>query len=85
MTWPAPSVCVVALICPLKPPVKVYTILFPASATVTLTCVPSTFVPAPLPPDLSYDAALVLALSRADAALSELAGLELSCPTRAST
>ena len=33
------------------------------------------FVPAPLPPELVYDPALVLALSRADAALSELAGL----------
>jgi Fic family protein len=33
------------------------------------------FVPAPLPPDLVYDADLVLALSRADAALSELSGL----------
>ena len=33
------------------------------------------FVPAPLPPDLVYDADLVLALSRADAKLSELSGL----------
>lgn len=33
------------------------------------------FVPAPLPPDLAYDADLVLALSRADAKLSELSGL----------
>lgn len=33
------------------------------------------FVPAPLPPDLAYDADLVLALSRADARLSELSGL----------
>lgn len=33
------------------------------------------FVPAPLPPVLRYDAALALALSRADSALSELSGL----------
>lgn len=33
------------------------------------------FVPARLPPQLVYDARLALALSRADAALSELAGL----------
>lgn len=33
------------------------------------------FVPAPLPPDLVYDPDLVLALSRADAALGELSGL----------
>jgi Fic family protein len=33
------------------------------------------FVPAPLPPDIIFDASLVLALSRADAALSELAGV----------
>ncbi len=33
------------------------------------------FVPAPLPPVIAYDADLVLALSRADAALSELSGL----------
>lgn len=33
------------------------------------------FVPAPLPPALAYDAKLALALSRADAALSELSGL----------
>jgi len=33
-----------------------------------------TFVPAPLPPALSFDTPLVLALSRADAALSELGG-----------
>lgn len=33
------------------------------------------FVPAPLPPAIQFDAALVLALSRADAALSELAGV----------
>jgi len=38
------------------------------------------FVPAPLPPDLSYDASLVLALSRADAALSELSGLGRQLP-----
>jgi len=33
------------------------------------------FVPAPLPPPIEFDAALVLALSRADAALSELSGV----------
>ena len=33
------------------------------------------FVPAPLPPAIRYDDALVLALSRADSALSELSGL----------
>lgn len=33
------------------------------------------FVPAPLPPEISYDPPLVLALSRADTALSELSGL----------
>jgi Fic family protein len=33
------------------------------------------FIPAPLPPVLVYDDPLVLALSRADAALSELSGL----------
>jgi len=33
------------------------------------------FVPAPLPPELNYDGDLVLRLSRADAALSELSGL----------
>ena len=40
------------------------------------------FVPAPLPPDLDYGRALVLALSRADAALSELsiAGEQLPNP-----
>lgn len=34
-----------------------------------------TFIPAPLPPAIHYDAELALALSRADAALSELSGL----------
>ena len=38
------------------------------------------FVPAPLPPELAYDGALVLALSRADAALSELSGLGRQLP-----
>ena len=38
------------------------------------------FVPAPLPPELSYDSGLVLALSRADAALSELSGLGRQLP-----
>ncbi len=33
------------------------------------------FLPAPLPPELKYDSSLTLALSRADAALSELSGL----------
>ena len=33
------------------------------------------FVPAPLPPEIVYDQELVLLLSRADAALSELSGL----------
>jgi Fic family protein len=33
------------------------------------------FIPAPLPPDIQYDRALVIAMSRADAALSELSGL----------
>ena len=33
------------------------------------------FIPAPLPPEISYDPSLVRALSRADAALSELSGL----------
>ena len=38
------------------------------------------FVPAKLPPRLEYDAELVLALSRADAALSELSGLGRHLP-----
>lgn len=38
------------------------------------------FVPAPLPPKITYTDALVLALSRADAALSELAGLGRMLP-----
>lgn len=38
------------------------------------------FVPAPLPPEIVYDPGLVLALSRADAALSELAGLGRRLP-----
>lgn len=33
------------------------------------------FIPSPLPPKLAFDAQLALALSRADAALSELAGV----------
>lgn len=40
----------------------------------------SAFVPAPLPPDLAYGTDLVLALSRADAALSELSGLGQHLP-----
>src|SRR5205807_4266711 len=38
------------------------------------------FVPAPLPPKLAYSDDLVLALSRADVALSELAGLGRHLP-----
>jgi Fic family protein len=38
------------------------------------------FVPAPLPPDLAYSPSLVLALSRADSALSELSGLGRQLP-----
>jgi Fic family protein len=38
------------------------------------------FVPAPLPPELHYSAELVLQLSRADAALSELSGLGRHLP-----
>ena len=38
------------------------------------------FVPAPLPPELEYPPSLVLALSRADAALSELSGLGRQLP-----
>lgn len=38
------------------------------------------FVPAPLPPKIRYDEALVLALSKADTALSELAGVGRTLP-----
>src|SRR5919199_2280048 len=38
------------------------------------------FIPAPLPPQIVYDADLVLALSRADTALSELAGIGRHMP-----
>lgn len=38
------------------------------------------FIPAPPPPKLTYDAELTLALSRADAALSELSGLGRHLP-----
>jgi Fic family protein len=38
------------------------------------------FVPAPLPPRIDYDAELVLALSRADAAVSELSGIGRQLP-----
>ncbi len=38
------------------------------------------FLPAPLPPKLTYEHGLVLALSRADAALSELSGLGRHLP-----
>lgn len=40
------------------------------------------FVPAPLPPELAFDLDLVRALSRADAALSELSGLGALLPIR---
>ncbi len=39
------------------------------------------FVPAPLPPKIAYGAELVLQLSRADAALSELSGLGRQLPS----
>jgi len=38
------------------------------------------FIPKPLPPDITYDPALTLLLSQADAALSELSGLGLYLP-----
>jgi len=38
------------------------------------------FVPAPLPPAIQYDNDLVLALSKADTALSELSGLGRNLP-----
>src|SRR4051794_27796537 len=38
------------------------------------------FIPAPLPPALTYDDNMVLLLSRADAALSELSGLARQLP-----
>ncbi|HET7306668.1 MAG TPA: Fic family protein [Gammaproteobacteria bacterium] len=38
------------------------------------------FIPAPLPPTLQYHSELVLALSRADAVLSELSGLARNLP-----
>jgi Fic family protein len=38
------------------------------------------FVPKPLPPELTFDAELMLALSRADAALSELSGIGRHLP-----
>jgi Fic family protein len=38
------------------------------------------FIPSPLSPELAYDSSLVLALSRADAALSELSGLGRQLP-----
>ena len=38
------------------------------------------FIPAPLPPQFVYDAELVLSLSRADTALSELSGLGRQLP-----
>ena len=40
------------------------------------------FVPAPLPPAIDWDGDLVLALSRADAALSELWVSAANCRTR---
>ncbi|MCA9880725.1 MAG: hypothetical protein KC442_23170 [Thermomicrobiales bacterium] len=39
-----------------------------------------TSVPAPLPPVISYDPQLVMVLSRADAALSELSGVGCQLP-----
>jgi Fic family protein len=39
------------------------------------------FIPAPLPPDIHYDLDLVLALSRADTAFSELSGLGRLLPS----
>jgi len=39
-----------------------------------------TFVPAPLPPTIDYDGSLVLALSKADTALSELSGVGRQLP-----
>lgn len=39
-----------------------------------------TFVPAPLPPTIAYDSPLVMALSRADATLSELSGIGRQLP-----
>jgi Fic family protein len=39
-----------------------------------------TFIPAPLPPEIAYDDRLVLLLSKADAALSELSGLGRTLP-----
>jgi Fic family protein len=51
---------------------------FISTATGRLVDIPQgycAFVPAPLPPDIQYDAELVRLLSRADAALSELSGL----------
>lgn len=38
------------------------------------------FIPAPLPPRIDYDPALVLSLSRADAAVSELSGIGRQIP-----
>jgi cell filamentation protein, protein adenylyltransferase len=51
-----------------------------AGRVVQTTAGYAAFVPAPLPPDLSYDSELVLSLSRADAALSELSGLGRQLP-----
>lgn len=39
-----------------------------------------TFVPAPLPPEIDYDQRLVMALSKADTALSELSGVGRQLP-----
>src|SRR5947209_3321482 len=38
------------------------------------------FIPAPLPPEIVYDATLAVQLSRADAAISELSGLGRHLP-----
>ena len=51
-----------------------------AGSVVTAAGGYAAFVPAPLPPELVYDADLVLGLSRADAALSELSGLGRQLP-----
>lgn len=49
----------------------------PTSTTESQHCA---FVPAPLPPEIPYDAELVKSLSRADRALGELAGLGQTIP-----
>lgn len=51
-----------------------------AGRTVKLSDGSYAFVPTPMPPRIEYDAALVLTLSKADTALSELAGLARQLP-----